>query len=213
MAESLYSILMNMAQNPAILREATKKAMPKVKKDYDKNVRKNMVQFYLDSYDPTSYKRLEPSPLFLAYRTKSGLINGGTAIDISVVDTDEDIGDYYESDSYYHKDGGSWNSVSDIHSMTGKEYRLNIEDLRDEYGDSNGTVSGSWILDNFEKGIHPRTNGWPKKKYVKKMKYIQKKIRPTPLQMAEQYADEYFNLDTSYQYVLVELDKMWNEMF
>ena len=213
MAESLYSILMNMAQNPAILREATKKAMPKVKKDYDKNVRKNMIQFYLDSYDPTIYKRLEPSPLFLAYRTKSGLVNGGTAIDVSVVDTDEDISDYYASDSYYHQDGSSWNSVSDIHSMSGKEYMLNIEDLRDEYGYDNGSVSGSWILDNFEKGIHPRTNGWPKKKYVKKMKYVPKKIRPTPLQMAERYADEYFNLDTSYQYVLVELDKIWNEMF
>ena len=213
MAESLYSILMSMANNPKVLREATKKAQPKIRKDYDKNVRKAMVQYYLDTYTPSLYKRQEPSPLFLAYKTKSKLVQGGTMVEITINESGVDIGSYYQSSSYYHQDGGDWNSVSGIHSMTGRQYMLNIEDLRDEYRDGNGVVQGSWVLENFEAGIHPRTNGWPRKKYSKKMVYRPKKIKPTPLQMAEQYADKYFNLDTSYQYILSELDQMWEQMF
>jgi len=44
MADSLYSILMGMANNPMVLREATKKARPKIKRDYDKNVREKMIK-------------------------------------------------------------------------------------------------------------------------------------------------------------------------
>ena len=216
MAEGLYSILMSMANNPATLKKATKKAQPKIRADYDKNVRKKMVQYYLDTYEPTSYKRLEPSPLFLAYETKSKLVQGGTMVEVVVNDTGIDIGGFYESSSYYHsgdEDSGEWEKVSSIHNMTGEQYMLNISDLRDEYGSDNGSIMGSWILENFEAGIHPRTNGWPRKKYSKKMVYKPKKIKPTPLQKAEQYANEYFNLDTSYQYILSVLDTMWEEMF
>lgn len=229
MAESLYSILMNMANNPKVLREATKKAQPKIRKDYDKNVRKAMVQYYLDTYDPLSYKRQEPSPLFLAYKTKTKLVYGGTMVEVVVNDSGVDIGGYYNSNSYYH-DGeddedmkqndsinddsrNKWKMVSGIHNMTGRQYMLDIADLRKEYGENNGVVQGSWILENFENGIHPRTNGWPRKKYSKKMVYRPKKIKPTPLQMAEKYADKYFDLDTSHQYILTELDKMWEQMF
>ena len=212
MSDSLYSILMSMANNPATLRKATKRAQPKIKRDYDKNVRKKMVQYYLDSYPPESYKRLEPSPLFLAYKTRSVRINDGTAVDVWVTDTGIDIGSYYHSDSYYHQGGGSWYSLSQIHSFTGKEYRANMEYAHNQFGKNNGTVEGSWILSNFEKGIHPTTNGWPRKKGVRKMRYIEKK-KGSPLDMAEKYADNYFNLSTSYQYILSELDKMWNEMF
>ena len=67
MAENLYSILMGMANNPAALQEATKKARPRIRNDYDKNVRKKMIQYYLDSYRPSSYKRINPSPLFLSH--------------------------------------------------------------------------------------------------------------------------------------------------
>ena len=213
MADSLYSILMNMANNPKILREATKKARPKIKADYDKNVRKKMVQFYLDTYTPTIYKRQKKSPLFLAYKTKSRLVEGGTMVEVQVIDSGIDLTGMYHSDSYYHQDGDEWRSVSEIHNMTGKKYRANIEDLRDQYGSENGIVQGSWILENFEAGIHPRTNGWPRKKWSRKMRYEEYKIKPTPLQKAEEYADKYFNLDTSYQYILSEFDKMWNKMF
>ena len=224
MAESLYSILMSMAQNPATLKKATKKAQPKIRADYDKNVRRAMVQYYLDTYDPLSYKRQDPSPLFLAYKTKSKLVENGTMVEVKVIDTDIDLGDYYSSSSYYHggandddiddeHDDGKWKELSDIHNMTGLQYMLHIDDLREQYGRNNGAVMGSWILENFEKGIHPRTNGWPRKKYSKKMVYRPKTIKPTPLQMAEKYADKYFNLDTSYQYILSELDTMWGEMF
>lgn len=213
MAESLYSILMNMANNPKVLREATKKAQPKIRKDYDKNVRKAMVQYYLDSYEPKSYKRIEPSPLFSAYKTKSKLIQGGTMVEVAVERTKVDIGDNYSSSSYYHQDGGAWSSVSAIHNMTGKQYMMNIEDLRDQYGESNGIVQGSWVLENFEAGKHPRTNGWPRKKWSRRMNYIPKVDQNTPLEKAEIYADKYFNLDTSYQYILSELDQMWEQMF
>lgn len=213
MAESLYSILMNMANNPKVLREATKKAQPKIRKDYDKNVRKAMVQYYLDSYEPKSYKRIEPSPLFSAYKTKSKLVQGGTMVEVAVERTKVDIGDNYSSSSYYHQDGDAWNSVSAIHNMTGKQYMMNIEDLRDQYGESNGVVQGSWVLENFEAGKHPRTNGWPRKKWSRRMNYIPKVDQNTPLEKAETYADKYFNLDTSYQYILSELDQMWEQMF
>ena len=213
MAESLYSILMGMANNPMVLREATKRARPKIKNDYDKNVRKKMIQYYLSSYTPNSYKRIEPSPLFLAYKTKSKLIHDGTMVEVAVTDTNIDISSFYESKSYYHQDGGSWNSVSGIHNMTGKQYMLQIEDLRDEYGSDNGIVQGSWILENFEAGIHPRTNGWPRKRRSRKMMYMPLKDKRTPLDAAEMYADKYFNLDTSFQYILSELDKMWKKMF
>lgn len=213
MAESLYSILMNMANNPKVLREATKKAQPKIRKDYDKNVRKAMVQYYLDSYEPKAYKRIEPSPLFSAYKTKSKLVQGGTMVEVAVERTKVDIGGNYSSSSYYHQDGGAWSSVSAIHNMTGKQYMMNIEDLRDQYGDSNGVVQGSWVLENFEAGKHPRTNGWPRKKWSRRMNYMPKEDAYTPLEMAETYADKYFNLDTSYQYILSELDQMWEQMF
>ena len=183
-----------------------------------------MVQYYLDTYDPLSYKRQDPSPLFLAYKTKSKLVENGTMVEVKVIDTDIDLGDYYSSSSYYHggandddiddeQDDGKWKELSDIHNMTGLQYMLHIDDLREQYGRNNGAVMGSWILENFEKGVHPRTNGWPRKKYSKKMVYRPKTIKPTPLQMAEKYADKYFNLDTSYQYILSELDTMWGEMF
>lgn len=213
MADSLYSILMNMANNPKVLREATKKARPKIKADYDKNVRKKMIQFYLDTYTPSLYKRKKNSPLFLAYKTKSRLVEDGTMVEVQVNDSGVDLTGMYQSSSYYHQDGDEWRSVSEIHNMTGKQYRLQMEDLRDEYGNSNGIVQGSWILENFEAGIHPRTNGWPRKKWSRKMKYDPLRIKPTPLQKAEEYADKYFNLDTSYQYILSELDKMWEQMF
>ncbi len=213
MAESLYGILMSMAQNPATLKKATKKAQPKIRADYDKNVRKAMVQYYLDSYEPKSYKRIEPSPLFSAYKTKSKLVQGGTMVEVAVERTKVDIGDNYSSSSYYHQDGGTWNSVNAIHNMTGKQYMMNIEDLRDQYGESNGVVQGSWVLENFETGKHPRTNGWPRKKWSRRMNYMPKVDQNTPLEKAETYADKYFNLDTSYQYILSELDQMWGEMF
>lgn len=213
MADSLYSILMNMANNPKVLREATKKARPKIKADYDKNVRKKMIQFYLDSYTPTMYKRKKNSPLFLAYKTKSKLVDDGTMVEVGVIDSGVDLTGMYESKSYYHQDGDDWRSVSEIHNITGKQYRLQMENLRDEYGVDNGIVQGSWILENFESGIHPRTNGWPRKKWSRRMKYDPLMIKPTPLQKAEEYADKYFNLDTSYQYILSELDKMWEQMF
>jgi hypothetical protein len=172
-----------------------------------------MIQYYLNRYTPSSYKRISPSPLFLAYETKTKLTQGGDMVEVWTADTGIDISSYYQSSSYYHQDGGEWNSISGIHSMSGKQYMLNIEDLREEYGDSNGVVQGSWILNNFESGIHPRTNGWPRKKYSRKMKYTPKQDNNTPLEMAEAYADKYFNLDTSYQYILSELDKMWKKMF
>lgn len=214
MSDSLYDILMGMANNPTILREATKKAQPKIKKDYDKKVRKQMVQYYLDSYPKPKYKRIEPSPILLAYKTRTQRIEDGTKVSVWITDTDVDISKYYSSESHYHKDGGTgkWNIMTDIHSMTGRQYMLNIDELHDEYGDDNGQVQGSWILDNFEKGIHPTTNGWPRKKYSRKMKYIEV-YRGSPLDAAETYADEYFNLDTSFQYILSELDKMWEAMF
>ena len=213
MAESLYSILMQMANNPATLKEATKKARPKIKADYDKNVRKKMIQYYLNSYKPLKYRRQSPSPLFLAYKTTSHLSQGGTMVNVSVIDTEIDLGDYYNSNSYYHQDGEEWESVSAIHNMTGKQYKLDAPDLRDEYGSEHGTVQGSWILENFEKGIHPRTNGWPMKKWSRRMKWNPKYDKHTPLEMAETYADKYFNLDTSHQYILTELDKLWRKMF
>lgn len=213
MAESLYTILMSMASNPATLRAATQKARPKIRSDYDKNVRKKMIQYYLDSYTPSKYKRIEPSPLFLAYQTNTKLIKDATAVEVCTTNTEVDIGDYYQSFSYYHQDGNEWNSVSAIHNITGKQYMLNIEDLRDEYGFDNGSVQGSWILDNFEKGIHPRTNGWPRKKYSRRMKYMPYISSISPLEAAEMYADKYFALDTSFQYILTELDKMWHKMF
>lgn len=213
MAESLYSILMSMAQNPATLKKATKKAQPKIQADYDKNVVKPMIQYYLDTYDPSSYKRKDPSPLFLAYITKSKLVQNGTMVEVVVDDSGIDIGGYYSSSSYYHQNGGDWSSVSEIHNMSGQQYMLDKEDLRDEYGDSNGVVQGSWILENFEAGLHPRTNGWPLNKRSKKMIYNPKKVKPTPVQMAEKYADKYVNLNTSQQYILSELDTMWEEMF
>lgn len=213
MANSLYSILMSMANNPETLREATKKARPKIKKDYDKNVRRKMVQYYLDSYRPESYRRQNPSPLFDAYTTKTKLVDGGTMVEVLVTGTDIDLGDYYNSNSYYHQGGDEWESMTSIHSLTGRTYMTLKEELQEEYGQMHGTVQGSWILENFEQGIHPRTNGWPRKKWSRKMQWRPKKDNSTPLKMAEEYADKYFNLDTSYQYVLTELDKMWNKMF
>lgn len=213
MAENLYSILMSMANNPAALREATKKARPKIKKDYDKNVRTKMIQYYLNSYSPNIYKRIEPSPLFLAYETQAKLVHGGTKVNVLATDTGIDLTAYYHSSSYYHQDGDSWSSVSGIHNITGKQYMSMIEELQNEYGDNNGIVQGSWILKNFESGIHPRTNGWPKKKWSRKMQYIPHRDANTPLYMAEVYADKYFNLDTSFQYILTELDKLWQKMF
>ena len=216
MAESLYSILMSMANNPSTLKKATKKARPKIRADYDKNVRKQMVQYYLDSYDPTSYKRIEPSPLFSAYKTRSKLVQSGTMVEVLVEPSGISLDGIYESNSYYHQEGGAWQSFDDIHGMTGKQYMSLVSVLHDEYdilGGSYGIVQGSWILENFEAGIHPRTNGWPRKKWSKKMKYRPKRDQFTPLEMAEKYADKYFNLDTSYQYILSELDTMWEEMF
>lgn len=209
MAESLYSMLSKMLLDEKVVQEATKKAREKIKNAYDKSVRKKMIQYYLDQYSPMSYKRQKNSPLFLAYKTRSKLINNGMVVDLWVEDSGIDISDYYRSHSYYHQDGDVWKSVSEIHNMTGKQYMANIEDLRDQYGDSNGTVQGSWILENFEKGIHPRTNGWPRKKWSRKMKYIPKKDLHTPLEMSEVYAKEFEDLDTPYQYIYSEMFKVW----
>ena len=224
MAESLYSMLSKMLLDEDVVRNATKKAREKIKKSYDVNVRKKMVQYYLDQYSPKKYKRQENSPLFLAYKTRSSLVNNGLTVDVWSEETGIDLGEYYSSNSYYHggdidDDGGDvggsakWREMTDIHNMTGKQYMLHIDDLRDEYGSDNGTIMGSWILENFEKGIHPRTNGWPKKKYVKKMKYMPKKDNHNPLEMAVLYAKEFKNMDMPYQYIYSEMFKEWKKKF
>lgn len=212
MSGSIYDILVGMASNPETLRKATKAAQPKVRKDFDKKVRKGMVQYYLDSYEPSIYKRIEPSPIFLVYQTKTQRINDGTKINVWVTNTDVDISKYYSSNSYYHQGGNGWESISEIHQYTGRQYFHARDVLRDDYGEDNGSVQGSWIIQNFEAGIHPRTNAWPLKKRVRKMKYDPIRVK-SPLEAAEKYADQYFSLDTSYQYILSELDKMWKEMF
>lgn len=222
MAESLYEMLSKALLDEEVVRNATKKAREKIKKSYDANVRKPMIQYYLDQYDPTSYKRKDPSPLFLAYQTKSKLVNNGLTVDLWTERTGVDLGDYYSSRSYYHggdmedDDGvesGGWKSMDEIHHMTGKQYMLNIEDLRDQYGSDNGTVMGSWILDNFEKGIHPRTNGWPRKKWSRKMVYRPKYDNYNPLEMLESYAKDFQDMDMPYQYIYSEMFKEWKKKF
>ena len=213
MAESLYSMLSKMLNDEAVIKEATKKAREKIKKSYDKQVRRPMIQYYLDQYDPLSYKRVEPSPLFLAYKTHSALSHGGMMVDVWVERTGIDIGGEHSSDSYYHQDGGNWKSVSDIHDMTGKQYMLNVDSLREKYGESNGTLMGSWILENFEAGKHPRTNGWPRKKWSKKMVYKPKRDRKTPLGMLKIYAKDFQSLDMPYQYIYSEMYKSWKKRF
>lgn len=213
MAESLYSMLSKMLLDKEVVKSATKKAREKVKKSYDTNVRQAMIQYYLDSYNPLKYKRINPSPLFLAYKTRSELVDNGLSINFWVERTGVDISDYYQSHSYYHQEGDVWKSVSDIHSMTGAQYRLYAEDLREEYESSNGVVQGSWILKNFEAGIHPRTNGWPRKKYSRKMKYMPKRDSATPLNMLDIYANEFSNLDMTYQYIYSEMFKEWKKKF
>lgn len=213
MAESLYSMLSKMLLDKEVVRNATKKAREKVKKSYDTSVRQEMIQYYLDSYDPLKYKRINPSPLFLAYKTRSELVDNGLSIDFWVERTGVDISDYYQSSSYYHQGGGTWRSVSAIHSISGAQYREIAEDLRDEYGSDNGVVQGSWILKNFEAGIHPRTNGWPRKKRSRKMKYMPKYDNSTPLEMLEIYAGEFANLGMTYQYIYSEMFKEWKKKF
>ena len=224
MAESLYSMLSEMLLNEDLVKRATSKAREKIKKSYDANVRRPMVQYYLDQYDPKKYKRQKNSPLFLAYKSHSKLINNGLSVDVWTERTGIDLGDYYSSRSYYHRgDGddtgdddnvlsGSWREMRELHNITGKQYMLNMESLREEYGQDNGTVMGSWILDNFEKGIHPRTNGWPRKKRVSKMKYMPKQDPITPLQMLEVYAGDFTDMDMPYQYIYSEMFKEWKKV-
>lgn len=226
MAESLYSMLSNMLLDEELVKNATKKAREKIKKSYDSNVRKKMIQYYLDQYSPKKYKRQKNSPLFLAYKTHSSLVDNGLTVDVWTEETGIDLGEYYHSNSYYHKgdidddedgdvnvDGssGKWREMKEIHNMTGKQYMLQIDDLREQYGRNNGTIEGSWILDNFEKGIHPRTNGWPRKKYVKKMKYNPKYDYHTPLEMADVYAKDFKDMDMPYQYIYNEMFKEWKK--
>jgi hypothetical protein len=213
MAESLYGMLSKMLLDEKTLQEATKKARNKIRKDYDKKVRVGMVQYYLDQYSPSVYKRQDPSPLFLAYKTRSQLTHNGTVVDLWVERNNIDIGAYYRSNSYYHDDGGNWESMTDIHDITGKQYMINVEYFHDEYGGGHGAIEGSWILKNFEAGIHPRTNGWPRKKWARKMKYTEHKDPYTPLQMADLYAKEFEDLDTPYQYIYSEMFKAWQSKF
>lgn len=216
MAESLYSMLSKMLLDEDVVKKATKKAREKIKKSYDANVRKPMIQYYLDQYEPKLYKRQKNSPLFLSYKTCSQLVNNGLTVDLWTERTGIDIDEYYRSKSYYHQDGNDWESmdkISDIHSMSGKQYMLNIDSLHDEYGDAHGTVMGSWILENFEKGIHPRTNGWPRKKWSRRMKYMPKQDKNTPLDMLEVYAGDFTDMDMPYQYIYSEMFKEWKKKF
>ena len=216
MAESLYSMLSKMLLDDDVVRNATKKSREKIKKSYDTNVRRPMIQYYLDQYEPKRYKRQKNSPLFLAYKTRSKIINNGLVVDLWTERTGIDLGDYYNSKSYYHQDGSNWESmgnISDIHHMTGRQYMLNIDSFHDEYGDDHGSVTGSWILENFESGIHPRTNGWPKKKYSRAMKYMPKKDTHSPLEMLEVYAKDFTDMDMPYQYIYNEMFKEWKKKF
>ena len=213
MAESLYSMLSKMLLDEDTVRSATKKAREKIKKSYDANVRKKMVQYYLDQYEPKSYKRHKKSPLFLAYKSRSSIVNNGLTVDVWTEDTGIDLEAYYHSNSYYHQYGDNWESMTDIHSLTGKEYKSNLEYFHDEYGDEHGSVMGSWILENFEAGIHPRTNGWPRKKWSRKMKYIPKIDSRNPLEMAESYSKDFTNMDMPYQYIYSEMFNEWKKKF
>ena len=211
-------MLSKMLLDEQVVRSATKKAQQKIRKSYDEHVRKKMVQYYLDQYDPKIYKRHAVSPLFLAYCSRSSIVNNGLVVNLWVDETNEDISKYYESRSHYHQgegegEGNKWKIMSDIHSMTGKQYMAQRFDLRDQYGDDNGTVMGSWILENFEKGIHPRTNGWPRKKRVRKMKYNPKVDAYSPLDMAKVYSDDFENMDMPYQYIYSEMFKEWKKKF
>ena len=210
-SESLYSMLSKLLLDDEIVKSATKKARNKIKKSYDENVRKKMIQYYLDSYKPKKYKRQEPSPLFLAYKTRSVLGNGGMTVDLWVENTGIDLTDFYHSNSYYHDDGDKWESMTDLHSLSGKQYMLNIESLHDEHGSGHGAVQGSWILKNFEAGIHPTTNGWPRKKWSRRMKYIEKRSQFTPLEKLESYAEEFQNMDMQKQYIYNQILNEWNK--
>ena len=241
MAESLYGMLSEMLLDTETVQMATKKAREKIRKDYDKKVRHGMVQYYLDQYSPTRYKRKIPTPILSAYKTRSKLIENGTVVHLWVERKGIDISSEYNekkyrSKSFYHgygdddededinddaandisgegEEDSKWKIMSDIHSITGRQYMLNIDDFHKQFGSSNGTVDGSWILSNFEAGIHPRTNGWPKKKGVRKMIYRPKKDPRTPLQMADEYSQEFMDLDTPYQYIYSEMFKAWQSKF
>ena len=230
MAESLYSQLSKMLLDDDVVRNAMKKARQKIKNEYDKNVRKKMVEYYLDQYDPKKYKRHKVSPLLSAYRTRSKIINSGKSVELWVESTGIDISKYYKdkpykSHSYYHggdiedddsDDGGSsgkWREMTEIHKMSGKQYMLQIDDLREQYGSKNGAVMGSWIIENFDKGIHPRTNGWPRKKYSRQMKYMPKRDSKTPWQMGEKYVSDFNEMDMIKQYLRAELYNEWKKKF
>ena len=216
MAESLYDMLSKMLLDEEVVKKATKKARDKIKKSYDANVRKKMIQYYLDQYKPKSYKRHKTSPLFLAYKSRSAIVDGGLAVETWTEETGVDISEFYESNSYYHEDdagSGKWETMSDIHSITGRQYMMNIDYFHDEYNNNHGTVMGSWILENFEKGIHPRTNGWPRKKWSRKMKYNPKIDAYSPIQMADVYSGEFEDMDMPYQYIYSEMYKEWQKRF
>ena len=214
MAESLYSMLSKMLLDEDVVRKATKKARSKIKKSYDSNVRRPMIQYYLDQYKPKRYRRQVNSPLFLAYKTRSKIVNDGLAVSLWTEHTGIDIGEYYESESYYHQNGnGRWQSINEIHSITGKQYMLDIDYFHEQYGNARGAVKGSWILENFESGIHPRTNGWPRKKRSRSMKYMPKKDTNTPLKMLEVYTGDFMDMDMPYQYIYNEMFKEWKKKF
>lgn len=150
----------------------------KVKTDIYDKANKTLEAYYAD-YTPHIYKRTYSLKRAIKPYTQEMQSGGMLTLEIGVEYDSSRLDGIYESNSYYHQDGGSWVS----------RYNNNF----DHSGTSNGIPEADWILNNFLEGLHPITtvsktvskNGKTSKKYT----YSPYSGATHPLKLMQEFVD------------------------
>ena len=82
-----------------------------------------------------------------------------------------------------------------IISIVGIEYNAGLlgsyADISYSASKKYGTVNYEWVIDNYLDGIHPVTNGYPKKKGTNEVVYYEITDSKSPTEKMEEYLTEY----------------------
>ena len=137
----------------------------KVQKDFEDAARTSVDKYY--SYKNGYYTRYgRQHRLYKVYDVKTDVHkeNGNIVVSTGIYMDSDRLEGLYHSNSSLHKGSGSW--------------------------EAGGDVEADYVFENFIRGIHPWTNGWPRTS-TPFLEYDEIRSKPSPDNYLNRYRDKY----------------------
>ena len=146
---------MNASLMQMIEREVKRQAQPILDAAAQRAAYRVQTDFHTKAIETIAKKTKHPTLSQACYCMLTGRSDG---IEVDIYYDASVIDGFFESNSRYHKGGGSWSIVT-------QNQGLSMYDFWENYDEADvtqhGEVDHEWIMENFWNGYEWRTNGWP----------------------------------------------------